>query len=98
MRTVGNFIMAKRTNWNIKSNAIIKQRFLDSGITFCEICGNTFGLTYMHRRKRRYYTSLESLSDMGEVVLACLSCHIKYEFDSKATAELFDRLRGKLVC
>lgn len=85
--------MNNRTAMNKKANAILKKKFIDMGKTSCEICGSNYALTFMHRLKRRHYTSLNALSDMNEVILACIKCHTKYEYDRKATEELFKRLR-----
>ena len=86
--------MGRRPVLNQKANKILKKLFLKKGITRCEICGSGFGLTWMHRKKRRYYLTLEELSDFKEVILACLRCHMKYEYDREATKKLFIKLRG----
>lgn len=83
----------KRGLMTLKSNAILKKKFLDLGITRCEICGSNFGLTYMHRQKKRYYNTVEEMSDLNQVILACLNCHQSLEYDRKATEELFLKLR-----
>jgi len=85
--------MGKRGAMNQKSNKLLKDKFLKAGKTNCEICGSNQWLTFMHRKKRRYYTSLEELSDMNEVILACMSCHQKLEFNREETENIFSRLR-----
>ena len=82
---------------NQKANKILKEKFERKGITRCEICGSNQWLTFMHRLKRRYYTSLEELSDINEVILACMKCHQKYEFDRKETENIFSRLRANVL-
>jgi len=78
---------------NKKANAILKKKFMDMGITQCEVTGATEGLTWMHRKKRRFYNTVEELSDFNEVLLVTLAVHQKYEFDREATELLFKQLR-----
>ena len=78
---------------NKKANALLKKKFEELGITRCEICGSDYGLTFMHRQKRRYYNTAEELSDLNKVILACMADHRRLEYDRKATEELFSKLR-----
>lgn len=71
----------------------LKQRFQDEGKTSCEVCGQTSWLTPMHRMKRRHYTK-DTLWLYSEVIIACIKCHQKYEFDREGTKKLFEELRG----
>jgi hypothetical protein len=61
----------KSKAWD-KTRAELKKRFEKQGITFCESCGSSFGLTFAHRLKRRFITTPEELY---LVALLCLPCH-----------------------
>jgi hypothetical protein len=83
---------------NLKANKILKDKFTELGIGYCEIqlpgCMGTFGLSFAHRHKRMWYRSQpELLSSIDQVVLSCASCHQKIEQDAKLTEEVFERLR-----
>lgn len=68
--------------------------FQSKGITRCEICGSGYALSWAHLKKRRYYNTVEELSDFNEVILACIPCHNKYlEWDEQVKQEWFKRLR-----
>jgi hypothetical protein len=82
---------------NKKANATLKKLFISKGIITCEICHSPYQLTWMHRKKRRYYLTAEELSDFSEVILACMSCHQKCEYDREATENLFSKLRGTVL-
>ena len=71
----------------------LKKEFEEDGITYCEICGSCFILTPMHRMKRRYYTK-DTLWLRKEVILACVECHQKLEYDREGTRKIFKKLRG----
>lgn len=86
-----------RTKMNQKANNALKKLFEEKEICSCESCGSSFGLTFAHRKKRRHYKTVEELSDFNEVLLLCLKCHMKIEYDKKQTKELFKkRLNSKL--
>lgn len=78
---------------NQKANNRLKEIFLSKGITRCELCGNNSWLSYMHRKKRRHYQTVEELTDFNQVILACMSCHTQLEYDRDATEAVFRRLR-----
>lgn len=83
---------------NKASNEKLKELFIENDITSCEICGLTYGLTFAHRHKRVWYRSRpELLSDANQVLLLCLECHQKIEYNKKLTEETFIRLRGEEV-
>lgn len=86
-----------RSQLNKKANRKLSKLWQKKGVTQCEICGSRFGLTNMHRHKRRYYYDKpnELLWDHNQVIRACLKCHMKYEYDKQATEELFNKLRGE---
>jgi 5-methylcytosine-specific restriction endonuclease McrA len=77
----------------------LKKEFEDRGITYCELCGSTFNLSFAHRKKRRFYYSRipgeeeRLLGDWNEVLLLCIPCHQKIEKDAELTREVFNRLR-----
>jgi hypothetical protein len=78
----------------------IIQMFIEKGITRCELmldgCLGDFALAPAHRHKRGwYYERPELLGDFFEVVLACVNCHDKIEFDKKLTEEMFIKIRDK---
>jgi 5-methylcytosine-specific restriction endonuclease McrA len=85
--------MGKRTEWNKEANKILKDKFEGAGITFCEVCGSTNFLTYAHKLKRRHMNSVEELSDINNVLLLCVTCHQKQEFDKDFSDKLFSKLR-----
>lgn len=79
---------------NRESNRRLKELFLNKGITKCEICGTDNYLSWAHRAKRRYYNTVEELSDFNSVILACIPCHNKYlEWDGEIKEEWFKKLR-----
>ena len=88
--------MNNRTIWNREANKILKNKFERLGITRCEYpnCGSTSGLTWCHLKKRRYYNSVEELSDFKEVLLICLKHHQFLEVNQTELKELFKTLRG----
>ena len=77
------------------ANKLLNNKFTKMGVTSCEICGSTFGLTWAHRKNRRYYNTLEELADIKEVMLVCLACHQRYlEYDKRTREEWFLKKRG----
>lgn len=83
-----------RTQLNKKSNELLKKRFEKLGITRCEICSTNDYLTFAHRKKRRFYRTVDELSDFNEVLLLCVWCHTKLEFDKELTEHWFSKLRN----
>lgn len=70
--------------------------FIEKGITYCEKCGSDFGLSFAHFHKRIWYRSQpEKLWDFNQVLLLCLRCHEKIEYDKELTKKIFIDLRGK---
>ena len=86
--------MGRRMAMTQKANNLLKKKFESMNVTRCEVCGNGEWLTFMHRQKRRHYLNAEALSDIKEVILACMSCHQRLEYDREATEAVFRRLRG----
>lgn len=83
---------------NIEANRILKQKFLEAGITTCEAklhsCMTNFALSFAHKHKRVWYKgNLELLSSMNEVILTCASCHATLEIDQELTEKTFKKLR-----
>lgn len=86
----------KQTKINMDANKILKQMFLDKGITRCELCGSTFMLSFAHRHKRIHYRSHpELLSDYKQVLVLCMADHMKLEASKSLTEDTFNRLRGE---
>lgn len=63
-------------------------------ISVCEVhlegCTGRYGLTLAHRFKRRDPRCEHSIS---QVILCCLSCHMKIETNDSLTEDVFKRLR-----
>lgn len=81
----------------IKNNQIankkLKKLFRDKNLFFCEVCGSAY-TTYAHRHKRRWYLDKpELLYDFNQVLLLCLNCHNKIEYNKDARDWLFNKLR-----
>lgn len=83
-----------RTLLNKQANQKLKVWFENKEITRCELCGSDNWLSFAHRKKRRYYRTVEELSDPNEVLLLCIPCHSKIEYDVALTREVFKDLRG----
>ena len=70
--------------------------FQERGMYYCEVCGCPH-VTFAHKHKRRwYYGQDELLWSFDQVLLLCVTCHEKIEFNEDAKNYLFDRLRPKL--
>lgn len=71
--------VSKVEEWNRVRRELV-QEFKDRNITSCELglegCQRNNFLTFAHTVKRRYVT------DLKRVVLACVLCHSKIEYDS----------------
>jgi hypothetical protein len=77
-----------------QANVKCKKWCVDHGLRVCEICGSNFGLTFAHRKKRRFYNSVAELSDHNEWILACIDCHNRYlEWDTDVKDVWFSKLR-----
>ena len=61
--------------WN-KIRAKLKVEFERMGLTTCEVCGGTFGLSFAHRYKRRFIHDEEELAT---VALLCQRHHEELE-------------------
>lgn len=85
----------KRATVNQRANQKMKQYCVDHGITRCELklrgCTGSWGLSFAHRHKRRYYYSMpvETLWDRSEWRLACINCHEQIEYDSELTEKIW---------
>ena len=87
--------MGKIGKRNVNANRKLKDLFVSKGITQCEMCGSTFALSFAHRHKRIWYREFpELLSDFNQVLLLCVPCHEKIEYNKELTSNLFERLRG----
>lgn len=81
---------------NIKANRKLKKLFENKNIIRCEVCGSTYMLSFAHRHKRLWYRSCpDLLSSFNQVLLLCIPCHEKIEYDREATESLFMQKRGK---
>ena len=79
---------------NLEANKILKEKFLEYGITRCEVSGRNWALSFAHKRKRIDYRSCpEKLSDINEVLLLTISIHNLIESDKDLTLKLFECLR-----
>lgn len=80
---------------NIDANRKLKELFADKGITRCELCGSDNYLSFAHRHKRIWYRGYpELLSDFNQVLLLCVPCHEKMEYNKDLTSKIFAGLRG----
>ena len=83
---------------NIKANRELKDLFTEQEVTWCELCGCHWGLTFAHRHKRVWYRSRpELLSVANQVLLLCLDCHQELERDKHLTEKEFMKLRGEEI-
>jgi hypothetical protein len=73
----------KKSKANKKNNAELKRIFEGLQITFCERCGNKFGLTFAHSLKRRF---IQTDEQMKEVAVLCVPCHQFVERQPDMTA------------
>lgn len=85
----------KRGKMNREANKRMKAWCESQGITRCEVCGGSWGMSFAHRKKRRFYLTVEELSDPSEFILTCARCHAELEYDKKKTSEVFKDLRGE---
>jgi hypothetical protein len=86
----------KRLTVNQKANKEMKAYCVAHEIVRCEFCGSTFGLTFAHLHKRRWYYDkpIEWLWKRSEWRLLCLKCHELQEYDPKMTELVFNRGAG----
>ena len=87
-----------RTKINIEANKKLKETFFNKEIRSCEArlegCQGNMFLTLAHRHKRRWYYGQEDLlSDFNQVILACVNCHSKMEYNKELTETIFERQR-----
>ena len=85
-----------KTQLNKQANILLKKYFYDNDITRCEMCGSDQWLTFAHRKKRRHYQTVEELSDPNEVLLLCICCHQRIEYNKELTRETFRKLRDEI--
>ena len=73
----------------------LAELFLEKGITRCEYpnCGSSWFITFAHRQKRRFYSTVEELSNFDQVLLLCYKHHNEIEYDRPKSEALFDKLR-----
>lgn len=84
---------------NLEANKILKELYLEKGITQCEIkgkgCRPEFALSWHHRKRRTEYKTVEELAEFKETVLTCGICHDEnLRPNSDKSEEMFKRLRG----
>lgn len=58
----------------------LKVAFEAAGITRCERCWSSFGLSFAHSLPRRFITTQ---AELEEVILACATCHQTIDLGSK---------------
>ena|ERR1035437_6134312 len=92
-------IKRKGTKANIECNKILKQRWIDRGLSYCEIrlpgCLGNYLLQNVHRNKRWVYKGkVELLTEDKEVVLGCQNCHNQVEDNKELREQVFKRLRN----
>ena len=78
---------------NKEANRRMKEWCMNNDVTRCEMCGADNFLSFAHRQKRRYYNSVEELSNPSEFLLLCVPCHQKIEYSKEKTEEAFKKLR-----
>lgn len=79
---------------NLEANKILKEKFLEYGITRCEVSGRNWALSFAHKRKRIDYRGCpEKLSDINEVLLLTIPIHNLIENNWELTRKLFKCLR-----
>ena len=80
---------------NRQANKLLVKMFADR--QYCEVglkgCWHTSGLTFAHRKKRRFYSTADELADYNEAVVACINCHDFMEQNPDLTKSVFRRLR-----
>jgi hypothetical protein len=57
--------------WETTRKAL-KKKFLEMGITRCELCGSSNFLSFAHSKNRRHILTQKELE---EVALLCIPCH-----------------------
>lgn len=90
--------VGKQGKVNAAANKKLKQIYFDAGITSCEMCSSTFGLSWHHRHKRVWYKApgrQHLLSHMSQTILVCIACHEVLEVDAEITSQKFMELRGE---
>jgi hypothetical protein len=65
----------------------LKRQFERWQITVCEMCGSGLYLGFAHRRKRRFITDDDELT---QVALLCVTCHERIEHSSHE--EMFEAI------
>jgi len=88
--------MGKKTEINNKAYEINNKNLSD--IEYCEAalstCNGFCKRTIAHRKKRRFYNSVDELTNPNEVAIIGSYCHSVMEKDPKLTEEIFKRIRG----
>jgi len=83
----------------------LKKIYEDKNITSCELylphnCWRYSGLSFAHKRKRRYYLGRKDLWTFNETILTCPLAHHLLEYGDKEhtgrelTGIVFKKLRG----
>ena len=90
------------TKANIECNKILRQRWIDRGLSYCEIrlpgCRLYWPLQNVHRHKRIFYKGkVEELTKDNEVVLGCGFCHEKVEDNTELREWVFKRIRDNKI-
>ena len=88
----------------MEANKKLKGIYQEKGITRCEICGGTFGLSWHHKNKRWFYRDKPHLlSSFFHTLLLDQKCHSILEYDREKHDYYFNKLRNneklnKLIC
>ena len=79
-----------------KALAECKKYAITHGETHCmnPECKSGWALGFAHRQKRRFYHSVEELSDPIQFMTLCAQCHNEIEFSKEKTEKLFIQIRG----
>jgi len=80
----------------------LKKEFEAKGITSCELrfdgCWINNALSFAHRHKRHWYnTRPHLLGNFNQIILTCIPCHQKIEYNLDLTKEVFVKLRKRVV-
>lgn len=89
-------VTGKRMKMNREANKRMKAWCESQGITRCENCNGYWGMSFAHRQKRRFYNTVEELSDPSQFLLLCAKCHSDIEYSKTDTARLFKDLRDEI--
>ena len=83
---------------NIQANKKLKEFY--AGVNYCEAklegCMGNWPLAFAHRHERFWYRPCpEKLSEYKQTIVACQSCHGRFDQDEALKKQTFLSLRGK---